>query len=581
MLWIWLLACTGADPSNDDPVTPPDQITAPDDDGSYELLPPRLQAIRASMALRGVRPTASELASVEADPAALAALVDAWLDDPRLGQTVRDLYAEVLKMRSIDLVYPQLGPLANLTQQQIRDALSEEPLALIEHVVLTDKPFTEIVTADYSFLDETGAKIWTGHDYPPGATGSRKVRWLDGRPAGGILSTNALWARHPSAGTNYHRGRANLVADALLCEDFLDRDVPISGDLDLADDDAVASALLDDPACVSCHQALDPLASHLWVMHPEYTPGAVGAAWLTGCAFPFLELCPPFNPYRPAYDLGRLALRLRPPGYYGADSAKLDTLGANIAADPRFSSCTARRFWSHLAQRPIDQAPFQVTARLQQRFIASGWSARALLRDIVLSPEFLAIDRDGDRPTEAVPGPLIVRPWQHQALVEQLTGFRYRVGVDDLICRTTGLLCYGDVDLATDDVHGYDAMSGGFDGARVQRPAHTATPVKLLFAAALAEEAAAYVVREDLALAPARRRLLKLIDAETRDEADVRAQLAALHDAVLAEPDAPDSEAVALSWTLWSSTVARTDDPIDGWRAVLAAMLQDPAVLYY
>jgi hypothetical protein len=71
------------------------------------------------------------------------------------------------------------------------------------------------------------------------------------------------------------------------------------------------------------------------------------------------------------------------------------------------------------------------------------------------------------------------------------------------------------------------------------------------------------------------------VEAETRDEPTVRAQLAAIHDAVLAEPDAPDSEAVGRSWTLWSSTVARTDDPIDGWRAVLAAALQDPAILYY
>jgi hypothetical protein len=559
--------------------------------GDRELLPPRERAVRVSMALRGVRPTGEELAEVEASPDALAALTDRWLTDPRTGETVRDMWAEILSMRDVDLVYPQLGPLAQATQQQMRDAISEEPLALIADIFLQNRPFTGVVTEGETLLDATAAKIWSRHTYDPQGPAVQRVRYTDGRPDGGILSANGLWARHVSAGSNYHRGRADRVADALLCEDFLDRDVPITGQIDLADDDAVASALRTDPACVSCHQALDPLAAHLWVFHPEYSPGAVGLAYLTGCFVPFLELCYPFDPYRPEYDLGRLLLGLRPPGYYGYDThtglgpGRIDGLGAAIASDPRFSSCMARRFWSYLHERPLDDAPFTVTARLQQRFIESGFSARQLVRDIVLHPDFLAISSASPGVDARLPGPLVVRPFQHAALVEQLTGFRFRAKVDGLVCGVSGLGCYGDADLATDDAYGFDAMSGGFDGRRVQRPTHTMTPVKLLFASALAEESAAWAVANDLAQPAADRRLLRQVEATTRDPDAVRAQLQALHDVVLLEPvdEADPLGAAELDawWALWDDVVGRTGDPVDGWRAVLATMLQDPRVLFY
>ncbi|MCB9681551.1 MAG: DUF1800 family protein [Alphaproteobacteria bacterium] len=577
------VGCAGVDPDGgtDDGV---DTDTTPSTaDGPRQLLSPTEQAVRISTALRARHPTAAELQAVADDPAALDALVDTWLDDPALGATIRSMYAEVLLQRSVDLNYPPLGPLIDATRQELVGAVAEEPLALIERVVTQGLPFTDIVTADWTVLDSTASQMWSGHDYPQGASGEQVVHYTDGRPLAGILSTNGLWARHVSAGSNYHRGRANLIADALLCEDFLARDVPIPGDLDLSDDAVVANALAERPECVSCHQALDPLAANLWDFHPEYTTGAVATSYLAGCATgaPFLGLCYPFDPYRPALGLGRVLLRLREPGYYGTPTDDLADVGADIAADPRFARCTVQRFWSWFTETPLEDAPFEVVARLQQDFVASGYDARALLRTIVTHPDFLAVD--ANRPELAVraPGPLVVRPFQHARIVEGITGFSWKVKVDDLLCTAGRLGCYGDVVLAEDDVKGFRAMTGGVDGARVTSPTHTMTPVKALFAAALAEEAAGWVVRQELGIGAGTRRLFTQVDADTTDEVTVRAQLASLHADVLAELVAPDDPAVDASFALWSTVLARGGSPLEAWKATLSAMLQSPQILLY
>ncbi|MCB9666034.1 MAG: hypothetical protein H6732_18145 [Alphaproteobacteria bacterium] len=573
-LLLTLLACAPPDgePSAD---TGPDASLA-DAVDPRTYLPIEDQAVRASVLVRGVRPSVQEIRAVRADPDRLPALVDRWLQEPGFGRTVRAVHDDALHMRSIDLVYPPAGPVAKATLQQMGAALAEEPLALIEHVVTSGQPYSAIVTSDRTVLDRRAAQIWSHHTYDPQGPDVQVVGWTDGRPAAGILSTNALWARHRSAGSNHHRGRAELVADALLCESFLGRDVPITGDVDLADEDAVAEALDHRPECVGCHQALDPLAAHLWTVHPEYTPAAVGVAYLGGCRQPFLELCYPFNPVRPAYELGRKLLQLRGPGYYGQASATLGDVGAALAADPRFARCAVQRLWSYAAQVPLDEVPFEVVAPLQQDFEASGLDYRALVRAVALHPDFRALDASRPEVADRIPGPLVVRPWQHAATIAQLTGFAFEVDVDLFRCRLPGLdlFCQGITDVATDATFGFRAITGGTDGARVLSPTHTPTPLKLLFAEALAEEAAAHVVARDLAQVDGA--LLGLVDRATEDEATVRAQLVELHAGVLAEVVPPDDEAIDATWTLWSTVRARTGDTRVAWRATLSALLQAP-----
>ena len=110
MLWLGTLgavACAG------DPAGPTTMPGASEVEPTYPLLQDaRAHAARASLALRGLRPSAEELAAVEADPNALPALVDAWLETDAFGDTVADYHAELLLVRA-DIIepLPAIGPL--------------------------------------------------------------------------------------------------------------------------------------------------------------------------------------------------------------------------------------------------------------------------------------------------------------------------------------------------------------------------------------------------------------------------------------------------------------------------------------
>ena len=57
----------------------------------YAFLSPSDHLLRASMAIRGIRPTPEQILAVEENPDLLPDFVDSYLADPILGDMVRDL----------------------------------------------------------------------------------------------------------------------------------------------------------------------------------------------------------------------------------------------------------------------------------------------------------------------------------------------------------------------------------------------------------------------------------------------------------------------------------------------------------
>jgi hypothetical protein len=565
-----LLACGGDLPVDDRPDTP-------DDPTGPTLLDPAARAIRVSTALRGVRPSPAELDRVEADPAVLDVLVDDWLQDPRFGETIRHLHAETLLMRDPNLQLPALGPLEGATVVQIQRALAEEPLALAEHIVLNDRPYTELVTADYTVVTEENAAIFAGVRRAPGP-GEQIATFTDGRPAAGILSTNGLWFRHVSNGENHHRARANTLTSALLCTDFLEGDIPITGEVDLSDPDAVGQALETQTECIACHQALDPVASHLFSVRSRLGFFQVRQSYTYGCGRG--SLCYPVPMYDEGFGRAWRRAGMRPPGYFGLDSEDLGSLGAHIAQDDRFAACTVRRFVGYLTQTAPEDVPRETVAPLQTAFVDGGYDARDLVRRVVLSDAFLA------RPGEGATGLLATRPVQLAATIEDLTGFRWVFNVDSARCRQTGNNCTGDLDAAQDDLLGFRSMIGGIDGFRVTEPTHTTTPTKALFLAALAEEASRHVVLHDArAASPAERRLFDRVPPTATDEAGVREQLVSLHRRLYGEALDPQDPAITEAWTLFAAALGSRGvgdrAAVDAWTVTLAGLLQDPRLLIH
>ncbi|MBK9757087.1 MAG: DUF1588 domain-containing protein [Nannocystis sp.] len=553
-----------------------------------ELLTPEAHLQRVALALRGARPTPAELALVRADANAIAGIVDAYLAAPEFGALVRDVWNEALLLR-VDVnryVLPAVGPLADRgSDAEYLREVPEEPLRLIEYVAVNDRPFSEIVTADYAIASELAIAVWgaTPLAADPGArlpAGWKKVAWDSGQPMAGILSSGALWLRHPSNGTNHHRAQADLVAESLLCSGFLARDVPLFNNIDLSDEEVVKRALTTDPGCVSCHQTLDPIASHFFGF-PKIGANNVRKAYERGgeCANPERGFCYPLSEYREK-QAGLWRKRTgRAPNFFGLPSQDLRTLAAQIAEDPRFSMCAARRFYGYLMQVDPDDLPDASAAALQDAFIAGGLQVKPLIKAIVLSDDFRAVAARPGSAAAGLVGRKTTRPEQLERLIADLTGFTWRAtpGGGKNAAKKGG--DFGEVSLLGTDRIGYRAMAGGVEGFQVTEPSFSYNPTRMLVLQTLAAEAAAYVVEQDFALARPQRRLLQQIDEADAAAPAVRAQIAALYGRVLGEAVTPESAEVDAAHGLFTRGLAGGSRR--AWSLVIAALLQDPQVAYH
>jgi len=521
--------------------------------------------LRISTSLRGRRPSAAELHAVRNDPRTLGSIVDEYLKSPEFGETVRELHNEALQVRVAAGIYPAGFParaaLASYDAQAVNVAVTEAPLRLIQWVIEHDGPYTEIVTANYTIADETVASVW-GIALEGSGSGWQKGQFEDGRPHAGILSDSMLFTRHSTTYSNSNRGRANAVARSLLCYDFLERDITVDATINLADPKEVANAVRTNSACASCHQTLDPLASYFGAFHPIYVPSDITSY--------------PFKHYLPALSA---AFTTSEPAYFGHKGEGLVFLGSMIAQDPRFALCTTQRFFAYLNQSRVEDVPIERSTELYRVFVESGFSAKALVREIVLSAEFrqshAILDGSADDPN----GLHKIRPGQLARLIQDITGYRWTtyLGID------IGSGPIGTLDLLNDSLFGFEVLLGGIDSVNVTLPAHTMTASASLVLRGLAARASAYVVEQDFAIPRLEQRKLFRLVAETdTDESPLRAQLAELHTLLYGELIEPSDDRVTESYTLFLDALSQSNGDVQrAWKTTLFGMLQDIRMTYF
>lgn len=561
-------ATPGCAPAADPPATTPDAAD-PGSSPTATYLTPTEHLTRASLVLRGIRPTVADLTEVAADPDQLPALVDSYLASPQFATTIKELHNETLLMRveQRGFTYPALAPLpATITAAQVNGSMYDEPLELIADIVTHDQPYTDIVTASYTMADGVVAAIW-GLPHTAAPATWQRTPYTDGRGAAGILATSSFYQRWRSVGTNFNRGRANVISRALLCHDYLTADIHLDTSIDLADPEAVATAVQTNGSCAGCHQTLDPLASYLF-------------AW-TGSTLPSRIPSYPTSPYDGTKATRWMTTNHRAPGYFGSQPVGLAGFGAAIAADPRFAQCTATHFAAYLSEVPEAALPRAWVARLQAQFVASGFNAKQLAKAVVLSDEFrVATDTDPGR-AETTVGYQKLRPEQLSRSLTELTGFRWMY---DERVRRLGLLPYGRTDLLTGDFVGFRVLAGGIDSYFVTEPVHTLNATSSLVARTAAAAAAETVVVADAAAAAADRTLFVEAAPGASDEAHVRAELVYLHARIYGEIVEPASPAVDESYELFTAALGGSHTPAaaqHAWQVTLTAMLSDHRFLYF
>ena len=170
----------------------------------------------------------------------------------------------------------------------VQYGVARAPLELIAHVVEEERPYTEILTADYIMANPFAAEIYGARtlfrndddpfDFQPseiaayyGRDQSKITRFSQefglhvisrgtlkmDIPHAGILNTNAFLRRYPSTATNRNRARARWTYYHFLGLD-VEKSAPRTTDpVALADTN---NPTMHNTACTVCHAALDPVA---------------------------------------------------------------------------------------------------------------------------------------------------------------------------------------------------------------------------------------------------------------------------------------------------------------------------------
>ena len=548
-LLLLLLAC-GGDPEPAAQGGPVDLSPPIDPATALPAMDDAAVLTRASLDLRGVRPTIEELDRIDADPGQLDVLVQEYLDDPRFGDRVVDLYAEVFLTRA-DAYTLTANTLGLESQPRFAKAVGEEPLQVLARIAREDLPYPELVTGDWTMANEITASIWpVTHD---GSPGWQVSRYTDGRPAAGVLATNGLWWRYTSTDSNANRKRANQISRIFLCNDYLVRPIEFDRDVDLLDQEAVDEAITNDPGCVSCHASLDPLAGYLfgfWTYNDQS----------------FVDL----GVYHPERERLWADYLDTSPGYYGQPGDNLGDLGVQIAEDPRFAQCAVETAWTLMLRRTPTVADMNAITAHREAFLAGDLHMDALYASIVSDPRYRAADVDHPLADAVGAVPLkLVTADMLATQIEDLTGFRWT---------------WQDYDMMQTDVVGLRTLAGGADGQTVSRSATSPNATLVLVQERLAEAAAWHAIVAELQAEPADRSLFTRIDLETtpaEDPAGAVAQVQYLHRRIFGRTVAADGDEVAAHLELYNDLYVLDGSAAAAWAGVLTAMLRDPDLLLY
>lgn len=480
-----------------------------------------------------------------------------------------------------------------LTQQ----ALQREPLELIAHVVMNERPYTEILTADYLMVNPYSARIYGGNVVFEDSTDPDE--WREGRitnylrctvcagpndnsrydipteyPHAGLLNSPMFLARFPSTETNRNRARARWAYYFFLGVDIEGLSVRTTDPAALADTN---NPTLNNPNCTVCHTIMDPVAGAFQNFGDEGRyKGAPGGE----DALPRSYKRDRNGLYSPG---DRWFADMLAPGFNGRlapnPDESLQWLAAEFAADPRFGFGTVNFWYPAVMGRDLFAMPenpedadflarqlayaseqdmvMQVAAAFLDGGAGQGaFNLKDLLTALALSPYFRAAEASSLSDTEAselmgVGIGRLLTPEQLDRKLQSTTGYTWRYG------RTNALM----------DV--YRLTYGGIDSAGVTERVTELNTLMSTVVTTLANEASCPMVAQDFGR-PASERFLfpevELTSLPTTHADAIKRNLQYLHGRLLGEDltiTDPELEAsFGLFEAVWSSRTTAGKGPV-------------------
>lgn len=273
----------------------------------------------------------------------------------------------------------------NIARRLSNQAVAREALELVAHVVRNDRPFTEILTADYVVVNPYSAQVYgvNANFQDPSDPNEFVEAKLPGVPHSGLLTSHIWLNRFPTTPTNRNRHRARMVFKFFLATDLLklaERPIDPSSIQDFNPTREAA-------ACTVCHAKMDPIAGTLqnWDEAGRYRPPAEG--W-------YSEM------FAPGFGDASLPS--------GDKLTATSWLAQQIVADPLFAVSQVHIVFQGLTgdaplREPSDAAAPDYLARLvafeqqnaelkriAEEFAANDYNLRGVVKQIILSPHYRA-----------------------------------------------------------------------------------------------------------------------------------------------------------------------------------------------
>lgn len=498
---------------------------------------------------------------------------------------------------------------------EYRRAILGESMKLIEHIVRHDKPFTEIVTADYIMVSPYSARGYgvfeelkdqfknpeDPYEYIPvklkALVGRSKPENQDSEtgdyPHAGLLSTFQYLTRYPTTETNRNRLRARMYYQHFLGVDVLELAARVS-------DAAAVTAKYKIPTmeaaeCVVCHKTLDPVAGlfqDYWRFADQGVYGKRKGGWFSDMFTAGFE----------GEDLP------------GAERWRsLQWLGERTARDPRFAIAMTEHVYYILTGRKVLLPPKDFedprypaklrayseqrrqTEAIAERFVSSGFNLKNAFKDWIVSDFYRA-----DGLATAVDDPCRRSELDDVGLVRMLSPEQVERKVGAVFGEKWGKL---HDQLAT--------LYGGIDSKEVTDRATDPSGAMGAIQRTLSNDVACRHVARDFALPASERKLFPGIEpsvvpgASPQGDMAIRQTIVRLHEKILGRYDAADSAEVARTFKLFADLVkdaseqkgldkrenyhcrqgspAPPEDPnytIRAWRGVVTYLLRRQEFLY-
>ncbi len=196
------------------------------------------------------------------DPAVLDAQVRRMLADPRATALVTNFGGQWLHIRNLQAVDPDASAFPDF-DDNLRAAFQRETELFLESQLREDRPLSELLTADYTFVNERLGRFYG----IPNVYGAhfRRVPMRDGHRAGLLGHASILTV------TSYATRTSPVVRGKYLLDNILGAPPPPPPanvpPLEESDADGQPLASMRDrmaahrknPACATCHQRMDPL----------------------------------------------------------------------------------------------------------------------------------------------------------------------------------------------------------------------------------------------------------------------------------------------------------------------------------